>query len=1198
MASEDDPLKALCSGDPVVPALADINTTKDKGLKDPRSFTQQLFNTVTLKMVEWIGLPSPDWTFGPRESGEIRGLIGDHALSSPPEPPKFKVPSNPMDVMDTGRLSRDSEPVTQVRHQEILRKRSNKEIASTPHSNTAKTKLSTPVNPFVMPSPPPLQANFQRPRIPTVQLTPSRGGDKNATNLWEPPEYAAPPKSLNVLNEEICKALGAMCSSSKLAVRKEAKKFAKQSIFYVFSTPKALLTSFGGIGPLDNVGFNPRLVSNALDVLHAHGSDSSVKRSMWTGLANVFAQPGKGMSDKEAAGMIVLALHVLESILMKDEGLFCIVIKLRSSGRVTSGKGFCPDIGFEDDELAERLIKRVLRAIAFRRSRPGDNTVSYVKEYFAKCERIFRHDRETQLAREYGVDIAREMNKGNDSDKGGIGLLRCTLEWTKVVFMRNWDGHTIIKRDSMAGICVEMMELLYLDRESFGLSSKVFESKMIGERFDSSWPITWFNNPLNSTTHINIIDRPYLISVPHRVTFFRMINLEHMRRAFENVIASIRMAGQMSELTKITYAELTAKMNDSMMIYYIIHVRRSNILQDTLNQLVHRQRNELLRPMKIIFEGEEGIDQGGVGLEFFSMLMGEIMKPEYGVFFTDDRTRLSWFWEGSLESTKKFELVGLLMGLAVYNGVTIPVNFPKALYIKLIGGTPTLDDLDDYWPELSRGLKDLLAWEDGDVGDVFVRTYEYSYSVFGQVRSVNMIDAKKHGPEFLPRPVPTIKTKEKAPRNTAPVARTASARDWLNVSTQNDDGWLGGLGEMLDSLVEAQESEARLRRFHSGETRYTVSYHDLNAPEESAEQAPEGGITNPEQILDGQAGSNSTPQEPGVQGGSEGSSGIGSDNEMPLPEDQKDAFAPEDSESEKSWQTEDEEGLVSGDSSDSGSPPNTRVDTPGTAVFAAGRIPLQFVEAAALSETVSRDSVFVAGRIPLQFSEAAAPSGQTTEGTSGSSTPSQNDSSVDVSIVNISKRPRQTVESAPMPPFKEPEEEAPLVTNANREQYVSDYISWLTDRSIRRQYEAFRRGFFTVNSLRSLGLFDATSFQALVEGESQSIINVAELEAVCKYEYGYHANHRVVKEFWSVVRGFDEEKKRLLLEFVTSSSRIPIGGMENVMFYISRHGDDTERLPSSMTCYGRLMLPEYSSRKKLKQKLLLALENSTGFGTL
>lgn len=42
------------------------------------------------------------------------------------------------------------------------------------------------------------------------------------------------------------------------------------------------------------------------------------------------------------------------------------------------------------------------------------------------------------------------------------------------------------------------------------------------------------------------------------------------------------------------------------------------------------------------------------------------------------------------------------------------------------------------------------------------------------------------------------------------------------------------------------------------------------------------------------------------------------------------------------------------------------------------------------------------------------------------------------------------------------------VNNANREDYVKDYIYWLTEKSIQKQYEAFAKGFYTCINKQSL----------------------------------------------------------------------------------------------------------------------------------
>ena len=74
------------------------------------------------------------------------------------------------------------------------------------------------------------------------------------------------------------------------------------------------------------------------------------------------------------------------------------------------------------------------------------------------------------------------------------------------------------------------------------------------------------------------------------------------------------------------------------------------------------------------------------------------------------------------------------------------------------------------------------------------------------------------------------------------------------------------------------------------------------------------------------------------------------------------------------------------------------------------------------------------------------------------------------------------------------------------------------------------------------------------------------------------------------------EQKRNLLEFVTASDRVPLKGLNSLLFVIQRNGPDTDRLPTSLTCFGRLLLPEYSSKEKLKERLTTAIDNAKGFG--
>jgi len=183
------------------------------------------------------------------------------------------------------------------------------------------------------------------------------------------------------------------------------------------------------------------------------------------------------------------------------------------------------------------------------------------------------------------------------------------------------------------------------------------------------------------------------------------------------------------------------------------------------------------------------------------------------------------------------------------------------------------------------------------------------------------------------------------------------------------------------------------------------------------------------------------------------------------------------------------------------------------------------------------------------------------------------------------------------PQFSDPQPsqkvEAPMVTNENRNNFVSDYIHWLTDVSIRPQFEAFRKGFFTCIDRRSISLFDAETLQSVIEGIQE--IDVSEMRRATNY-VGWNASHRTVRDFWSIVKRYSVAQKRKLLEFTTASDRVPVGGMKNLQFTLQRNGVDDKHLPTSYTCYGILLLPEYSSKEILREKLAMALENSKGFG--
>ncbi|GBG62284.1 hypothetical protein CBR_g29892 [Chara braunii] len=173
--------------------------------------------------------------------------------------------------------------------------------------------------------------------------------------------------------------------------------------------------------------------------------------------------------------------------------------------------------------------------------------------------------------------------------------------------------------------------------------------------------------------------------------------------------------------------------------YLVLTVRRSHLIQDTLEQI--QDSTDLKKKLKVKFLGEEGVDEGGVQKEFFQLIVRDIFDPKYGMFTYDEQTRLYWFSSGDsmdLLFMEEYELIGVIIGLAIYNGHILEFRFPNVIYKKLMGKPVTFEDLVEVAPDLARGLSQLLSFE-GDVESVFCRSFQVSVrDVFGTIKTVDL----------------------------------------------------------------------------------------------------------------------------------------------------------------------------------------------------------------------------------------------------------------------------------------------------------------------------------------------------------------------------------------------------------------------------------------------------------------------------
>ncbi|KAF3708453.1 putative E3 ubiquitin-protein ligase HERC4 [Channa argus] len=171
----------------------------------------------------------------------------------------------------------------------------------------------------------------------------------------------------------------------------------------------------------------------------------------------------------------------------------------------------------------------------------------------------------------------------------------------------------------------------------------------------------------------------------------------------------------------------------------ILIVRRENIVGDTMEVLRKSKNVDYKKPLKVIFVGEEAVDAGGVRKEFFLLIMKELLDPKYGMFRYYEESRLIWFSNKTFEDIDLFNLIGVICGLAIYNLTIVELNFPVALYKKLLKRKPTLDDLKELMPDVGRSLQQLLDYTDDDLEETFCLNFTITEENYGATEVLELV---------------------------------------------------------------------------------------------------------------------------------------------------------------------------------------------------------------------------------------------------------------------------------------------------------------------------------------------------------------------------------------------------------------------------------------------------------------------------
>ncbi|KAG5052648.1 hypothetical protein JHK87_004846 [Glycine soja] len=191
-----------------------------------------------------------------------------------------------------------------------------------------------------------------------------------------------------------------------------------------------------------------------------------------------------------------------------------------------------------------------------------------------------------------------------------------------------------------------------------------------------------------------------------------------------------------------------------------ISVRRAYVLEDSYNQLRLRSTQDLKGRLTVHFQGEEGIDAGGLTREWYQLLSRVIFDKGALLFTTVGNESTFQPNPNSVYQTEHlsyFKFVGRVVGKALFDGQLLDVHFTRSFYKHILGVKVTYHDIEAIDPHYFRNLKWMLENDISDVLDLtfsidadeeklilYERTEVTDYELIPGGRNIKVTEENKH----------------------------------------------------------------------------------------------------------------------------------------------------------------------------------------------------------------------------------------------------------------------------------------------------------------------------------------------------------------------------------------------------------------------------------------------------------------------
>ncbi|CAH0561864.1 unnamed protein product [Brassicogethes aeneus] len=172
-----------------------------------------------------------------------------------------------------------------------------------------------------------------------------------------------------------------------------------------------------------------------------------------------------------------------------------------------------------------------------------------------------------------------------------------------------------------------------------------------------------------------------------------------------------------------------------------VHVRRSNIFEDSFRELFRRPAEEWKNRFYIVFEDEEGQDAGGLLREWYVIISRDIFNPMYALFTVSPGDRVTYMINSASHYNSNhlcyYKFVGRVIAKAIYDNKLLECYFTRSFYKHILGIPVKYTDMESEDYSFYRGLIYLMENNINNLG--LDLTFSTEINEFGVTETRDLI---------------------------------------------------------------------------------------------------------------------------------------------------------------------------------------------------------------------------------------------------------------------------------------------------------------------------------------------------------------------------------------------------------------------------------------------------------------------------